>query len=191
MAADSGTSRPPRRRLLKGRAAIPLALTAGLAVGIGATLLMLRGHRAPTQEPAAATGAAPGVSAPAPQQGRRVAYYRSPMNPRETSPVPRKDEMGMDYVPVYEDEVSGSAPSPPGLAAVTIDTQRQQLIGLKTAAVTWGERSWACLAMNSRLASGCFQAYDRLSRMARDTAAAVSTPRVLLTAIAPKGRGKP
>lgn len=30
-------------------------------------------------------------------------YYRNPMNPEITSPVPRKDEMGMDYVPVYQD----------------------------------------------------------------------------------------
>jgi Cu(I)/Ag(I) efflux system membrane fusion protein len=36
-------------------------------------------------------------------------HYRHPMNPSVTSPTPAKDEMGMDYVPVYED-VSGPAP---------------------------------------------------------------------------------
>jgi len=30
-------------------------------------------------------------------------YYRHPHDPARTSPVPRKDEMGMDYVPVYAD----------------------------------------------------------------------------------------
>jgi Cu(I)/Ag(I) efflux system membrane fusion protein len=28
-------------------------------------------------------------------------FYRNPMNPTVTSPVPAKDNMGMDYVPVY------------------------------------------------------------------------------------------
>src|SRR5690242_13720903 len=36
------------------------------------------------------------------QAERRIAFYRSPMNPSETSPVPRKDSMGMDFVPVYD-----------------------------------------------------------------------------------------
>jgi len=34
-----------------------------------------------------------------------VIFYRNPMDPRITSPVPAKDEMGMDYVPVYADAV--------------------------------------------------------------------------------------
>ncbi len=40
--------------------------------------------------------------------GREVLFYRNPMDPTITSPVPAKDEMGMDYVPVYADEQSGS-----------------------------------------------------------------------------------
>ena len=35
---------------------------------------------------------------------RRVRFYRHPMGLPDTSPVPKKDEMGMDYIPVYEDE---------------------------------------------------------------------------------------
>lgn len=35
---------------------------------------------------------------------REVLFYRNPMDPTITSPVPAKDEMGMDYVPVYADE---------------------------------------------------------------------------------------
>tara|TARA_R110002073_G_scaffold188849_1_gene347795 strand:+ start:99 stop:1517 length:1419 start_codon:yes stop_codon:yes gene_type:complete len=31
-------------------------------------------------------------------------FYRNPMNPEVTSPVPAKDSMGMDYVPVYADK---------------------------------------------------------------------------------------
>jgi membrane fusion protein, copper/silver efflux system len=70
--------------------------------------------------------------------GRRILFYRSPMDPGQTSPAPRKDEMGMDYVPVYADEAPGGASPVGGLASVTIDPARQQLIGLQTAPVTRG-----------------------------------------------------
>jgi len=36
--------------------------------------------------------------------GRKVLFYRNAMNPTVTSPVPAKDNMGMDYVAVYADE---------------------------------------------------------------------------------------
>jgi len=68
---------------------------------------------------------------------RHVLFYRSPMDPKQTSPTPRKDEMGMDYLPMYEDEVS-SPSSVSGLATVDIDPARQQLIGLKTVEVVRG-----------------------------------------------------
>jgi Cu(I)/Ag(I) efflux system membrane fusion protein len=60
------------------------------------------------------------------------------MDPGQTSPTPRKDEMGMDYLPVYADEAQGGKSSVEGLATVTIDPARQQLIGLRTTAVTRG-----------------------------------------------------
>jgi Cu(I)/Ag(I) efflux system membrane fusion protein len=44
----------------------------------------------------------------------------------------------MDYLPVYEDEAQGGGGAVEGLATVAIDPQRQQLIGLRTAAVTRG-----------------------------------------------------
>ncbi len=66
---------------------------------------------------------------------RRVLFYRSPMDAKQTSKTARKDEMGMDYLPVYEDELPGS-PAVSGLAAVDIDPARQQLIGLKTSEVS-------------------------------------------------------
>jgi len=69
---------------------------------------------------------------------RRIAFYRSPMDAKQTSPVPRKDEMGMDYLPVYEDEATGAGSPVEGLATVQIDPQRQQLIGLRTAEATRG-----------------------------------------------------
>jgi len=62
----------------------------------------------------------------------RPLFYRSPMNPNQTSPVPRKDEMGMDYVPVF-----ASA----GPQTVTIDPSQQRLIGMKTVEIRKGTLS--------------------------------------------------
>lgn len=35
---------------------------------------------------------------------RKIKYYRNPMGLPDTSPVPKKDSMGMDYIPVYKGE---------------------------------------------------------------------------------------
>ena len=53
-----------------------------------------------------------------------------------TSPVPAKDNMGMDYIPVYSDEVSDDkSNSVEGRAGFSLSTQRQQLIGVTSAKV--------------------------------------------------------
>ena len=57
-------------------------------------------------------------------------FYRHPMTPEITSPVPAQDEMGMDYIPVYADSGDGSA-GPPG--TVLIDPVTVQSIGVRTA----------------------------------------------------------
>lgn len=80
-----------------------------------------------------------GETAPAqPGDKGKLLFYRNPMNPTITSPVFKKDEMGMDYLPVYESEVKGETPAVEGHGMVTINTDRQQLIGLKTAKVAEG-----------------------------------------------------
>jgi len=40
--------------------------------------------------------------------GKRLLYYRNPMGLPDTSPVPKKDSMGMDYIPVYAGEEDSS-----------------------------------------------------------------------------------
>jgi Cu(I)/Ag(I) efflux system membrane fusion protein len=61
-----------------------------------------------------APAAAP--AAPGPATERRIRYYRNPMGLPDTSPVPKQDSMGMDYIPVYEGEDSddGSVKLSPG-----------------------------------------------------------------------------
>lgn len=56
---------------------------------------------------------------------KKILYYRNPMNPQVTSPVPMKDQMGMDYVPVYEEQGIQVHPG------VYISPEKQQLIGVK------------------------------------------------------------
>lgn len=40
---------------------------------------------------------------------REILYYRNPMGLPDTSPEPKKDSMGMDYVPVYADDRADDA----------------------------------------------------------------------------------
>lgn len=46
----------------------------------------------------------PADAEPAGSSSQKIIYYRNPMGLPDTSPVPKKDSMGMDYLPVYEGE---------------------------------------------------------------------------------------
>ena len=62
------------------------------------------------------------------QKDKKVLYWRAPMNPNEVYDHPGKSKMGMDLVPVYEDEASGDG-------IVTISGAVQQNMNVKTAKV--------------------------------------------------------
>jgi membrane fusion protein, copper/silver efflux system len=49
-------------------------------------------------------------AAPGPATERRIKYYRNPMGLPDTSVVPKKDSMGMDYIPVYEGDDADDGP---------------------------------------------------------------------------------
>ncbi|MCK9280900.1 MAG: efflux RND transporter periplasmic adaptor subunit [Melioribacteraceae bacterium] len=58
---------------------------------------------------------------------RKIIYYRSPMDPTITSQYPRKDEMGMDYVPVYNDEAASDGTvkiSPTVIQNINVKTEK-------------------------------------------------------------------
>jgi Cu(I)/Ag(I) efflux system membrane fusion protein len=162
MALENTTPASPARRRF-GVPAIAVALVVGLAAGAGGLRLLSGGHdhggaTAETKKPVWQCPMHPTVTQDHPGDcpicgmklvevkgggggkagERKVAFYRSPMDAKQTSPTPRKDEMGMDYVPVYEDELQGGGAPVEGLATVQIDPARQQLIGLRTAPVTAG-----------------------------------------------------
>jgi Cu(I)/Ag(I) efflux system membrane fusion protein len=56
----------------------------------------------------------------------KVKFYRNPMGTPDTSPVPKKDSMNMDYIPVCE----GAAEDSPG--TVTLSLDRVQRLGVRT-----------------------------------------------------------
>lgn len=63
---------------------------------------------------------------------RKILYYRNPMGLPDTSPAPKKDSMGMDYVPVYEsDEISSNQ--------VALSAEKIQKLGVKSETVTLRE----------------------------------------------------
>lgn len=59
------------------------------------------------------------------KKDKKIIYYRNPMNPEVTSPIFTKDQMGMDYVPVYEEEPHAIE------NGISINSQMQQIIGVK------------------------------------------------------------
>lgn len=56
---------------------------------------------------------------------RRILYYRNPMGLPDTSPVPKKDAMGMDYIPVYDGDE-------PDDGTVKISLDRVQRSGVRS-----------------------------------------------------------
>src|SRR5215472_10634193 len=78
------------------------------------------------------SGETPAITpSPAPPPAdRKILYYRNPMGLPDTSPVPKKDSMGMDYIPVYADEAGAAVPG-----TVTISPERIQTLGVRTEAV--------------------------------------------------------
>ena len=60
---------------------------------------------------------------------RMIAHWRAPMNPAEIYDQPGKSAMGMDLVPVYEDELVGGVD-------IFIDPVTQQNMGIRTASVS-------------------------------------------------------
>jgi Cu(I)/Ag(I) efflux system membrane fusion protein len=77
----------------------------------------------PSFDPAAASKPRRSANGP-----RRILYYRNPMGLPDASPVPKKDSMGMDYIPVYEgDEQDGNT--------VKVSLDKVQRSGVRTESV--------------------------------------------------------
>ncbi|MGR3699425.1 MAG: efflux RND transporter periplasmic adaptor subunit [Roseovarius sp.] len=70
----------------------------------------------------------PAASAPDATENatRTILYYRHPMGLPDTSPVPKLDSMGMDYLPVFADEASDAG-------SVSVSPGKLQRTGVRTA----------------------------------------------------------
>ncbi|MBI2253966.1 MAG: efflux RND transporter periplasmic adaptor subunit [Proteobacteria bacterium] len=68
------------------------------------------------------------AAAPASGKGK-IAYYRNPMGLPDISMEPKKDSMGMDYIPVYEDEATDAGAD----NVVQISLDKIQKLGVTSA----------------------------------------------------------
>jgi membrane fusion protein, copper/silver efflux system len=100
------------------RLSIVTILAAGLLAGTaGSYWLAHRGESIATPAAAEQSRLA--------EADRKILYYRNPMGHPDTSPVPKKDSMGMDYIPVYAEEIDD-----PNTVKVSLD--KIQRSGVKT-----------------------------------------------------------
>jgi len=121
MSGANSCGMPGGRTLAAGL--IAAAIAAGGGYWIGSR------HSAPA--PVVSTASDPGM-APV-KKARKLLYYRNPMGLPDTSPTPKKDPMGMDYIAVYEGEDDGEG-GPDTAGLVKISTEKIQKLGVRTEA---------------------------------------------------------
>ena len=112
-----------RARTGRGRGAGLLAL--GVVIGAGAAGLLLRDEAAEPTGSESETGG-----------DRRILYWRAPMDPTYTSDRPGKSPMGMDLIPVYEDEAPTDEAGAQG--SVRVSRSFLQNFAVRTAEVRRG-----------------------------------------------------
>ncbi|MGZ8254951.1 MAG: efflux RND transporter periplasmic adaptor subunit [Burkholderiaceae bacterium] len=116
---------------MNGKTIAAVVATVGAALAVGYFIGRLGQPTVatdPTSPAATSTAAAP--AAVAKDGERKVLYYRNPMGLPDTSPVPKKDQMGMDYIAVFE----GDDRDAPGTVKVSAD--RIQSLGVRIEPVT-------------------------------------------------------
>jgi Cu(I)/Ag(I) efflux system membrane fusion protein len=100
--------------------AVALATGAGYLAGMKVSHDVTEGNPRGSTAPDAVTQTA----------GKKPLYYRNPMGLPDTSPVPKKDPMGMDYIAVFE--VEDSAASDNG---IKLSAEKVQKAGVKSVVV--------------------------------------------------------
>ncbi len=73
-------------------------------------------------------------------QEPKILFYRNPMGLPDTSPTPKKDSMGMDYLPVYEGEAQDDS------GGVKVSLAKVQRLGVRTEPVKLRELTRAVRA---------------------------------------------
>ncbi len=105
--------------------AIGLLIVAGIAAGTG---YWLGRDSSPPGAPSIQPAGQPAVKAE-----RKILFYRNPMGLPDTSLTPKKDSMGMDYIPVFEGDGSQDASAP---GQINISADKIQKLGVRTEVVS-------------------------------------------------------
>ncbi len=104
------------------------------AVLLGAALVVAAGgggYWLGQQRAASPTAAAEAVKTAGEPAKRKILFYRNPMGLPDTSPTPKKDAMGMDYIAVYEGE-DEREPVPANQLAIS--AEKVQKLGVRSEA---------------------------------------------------------
>ncbi|HSN80283.1 MAG TPA: efflux RND transporter periplasmic adaptor subunit [Rhodoferax sp.] len=100
--------------------------------GTGGYFAGTRGHVGSVSDPTGAPTAAPSSTGDtAAQPAKKLLYYRNPMGLPDTSPTPKKDPMGMDYIAVY---AGGADEEATPANQIRISTEKVQKLGVRTEA---------------------------------------------------------
>lgn len=126
---EEKTGRKSRSKILVAFVSVVLTLV----VGVGDFPRFRYSQAAAAEEGSMqmSSGQEKGASKTETTSERKILYWRAPMNPTEIYDKPGKSAMGMDLVPVYEDEVAGGGD-------IAIDPVTQQNMGVRTAVVEKG-----------------------------------------------------
>ncbi|HQW20024.1 MAG TPA: efflux RND transporter periplasmic adaptor subunit, partial [Rhodocyclaceae bacterium] len=108
---------------------VNVMLTTMIVIGALGAGYWLGNRQAPSQASATTALAA---AEPA-QKPRKLLFYRNPMGLSDTSPAPKKDPMGMDYIPVYEGEEDGDSTD---AKQIRISTEKIQKLGVRVEKVS-------------------------------------------------------
>ncbi|KGA93684.1 Cobalt/zinc/cadmium efflux RND transporter, membrane fusion protein, CzcB family [Leptospirillum ferriphilum] len=98
---------------------ISLALSLGMGIGAGAIRWMDASNTSTPKKYRNMKG----------KPERKILYWRNPMNPSIRADHPMKDNMGMDYIPVYAEPSASSGKS------VSVDSGIRQTLGVRIAPV--------------------------------------------------------
>jgi RND family efflux transporter MFP subunit len=115
---------------MKPLAAMAIGAVA-LAAAVGAGYQLGQSSKVAHEQTAATAGPAAGTAESAKKQPKLL-YYRNPMGLPDTSPTPKKDPMGMDYIAVFEGESADDETASPN--QVNISTQKVQKLGVRSEA---------------------------------------------------------
>ena len=101
-------------------------ILASVAVAAALVLAYWMGGRGGNPEHGTQATAQTPAAEPAKKE-RKLLYYRDPMGLPDTSPVPKKDSMGMDYIAVYEGDASAATGN-----QIMISVEKVQKLGVRT-----------------------------------------------------------